>query len=202
MTGEDTTTTSNVARTNINSPNHENLVNVSNGIDHAVSLADIHKNMGKMASLLAKFCEQPDTDKQQAKTENPHLTSWMFQTLTLKKTLTHQANKGIYKIGDELEDRDDIKMLTKHSKTTGQKEQETAAKETKYLQDFANSFEDHNSTSDKVEKELADIAQKRWGQKQGKSGTTVRKYFIFHWKDCAMYIFFINRYFALFFQVR
>ena len=95
-------------------------------------------------------------------------------------------------IGDELEDRDDIKMLTKHSKATGQKEQETAAKETKYLQDFANIFEDDDSTSDKVKKELADIAQKRWGQKQGKYGTTVSKYFIFHWKDCTMYKFFIN----------
>ena len=39
---------------------------------------------------------------------------------------------------DDLDDVDDIKMLTECSKATGQKEREIPAKETQLLQDFAN----------------------------------------------------------------
>lgn len=56
-------------------------------------------------------------------------------------------------------------MLTERSKATGQKERETPAKETKLLQDFANSFDEDDATGEKVQQVLADIALKRWDKK-------------------------------------
>ena len=56
-------------------------------------------------------------------------------------------------------------MLTECSKATGQKERENRDKETKILQDFANSLDEDDATGDKIQQELADIALKRWGKK-------------------------------------
>ena len=42
---------------------------------------------------------------------------------------------------DDLDDAGNIQMLTEHSKATGQKAQESPAKETEHLQDFANNCE-------------------------------------------------------------
>ena len=56
-------------------------------------------------------------------------------------------------------------MLTECSKATGQKERENSGKETKILQDFANSLDEDDATGDKIQQELADIALKRWGKK-------------------------------------
>ena len=66
---------------------------------------------------------------------------------------------------DDLDDADDIKMLTKCSKATGQKERETPDKEKQLLQDCANSLDEDDATGDKIQQELADIALKRWGKK-------------------------------------
>ena len=46
-------------------------------------------------------------------------------------------------------------------KATGQKERENPAEETKFLQDFANSYDEDDATCDEIQKELADVAQKR-----------------------------------------
>ena len=45
------------------------------------------------------------------------------------------------------------------------KEWENPAEETKFLQDFANSYDMDDATRDEIQKELADVAQKRWDKK-------------------------------------
>lgn len=55
-------------------------------------------------------------------------------------------------------------MLTKCSKATSQKGWETSAKETRLLQDFAESLDEEDVTNDKIQQEVADIALKRWGK--------------------------------------
>ena len=61
---------------------------------------------------------------------------------------------------------------------TGQKEWETTAKETKFLQDFANSYHEDDASGDEIQTELADVAQKQWDKKlsSGKIKSVVEKY--------------------------
>jgi len=51
---------------------------------------------------------------------------------------------------DDLDNTDDNKMLTKCSKATSQKGWETSAKETRLLQDFAESLDEEDVTNDKI----------------------------------------------------
>lgn len=61
---------------------------------------------------------------------------------------------------------------------TGQKDWETPAKETKFLQDFANSYNEDDATGDEIRAELADVAQKQWDKKlsSDKIKSLVEKY--------------------------
>ena len=61
---------------------------------------------------------------------------------------------------------------------TSQKEWETTAKETKFFQDFANSYHEDDASGDEIQTELADVAQKQWDKKlsSGKIKSVVEKY--------------------------
>lgn len=61
--------------------------NASNNEDLASSLANINQNLDKMASLLLKLCERPETG------ERP--PSRIIQTVSLKRTLAGQENEGV-----------------------------------------------------------------------------------------------------------
>ena len=65
-----------------------------------------------------------------------------------------------------------------HSMATGQKEWETTANETKFFQDFANSYHEDDASGDEIQTELADVAQKQWDNKlsSGKIKSVVEKY--------------------------
>ena len=80
--------------------------------------------------------------------------------------------------GDKLDNDNDIQRLTKHSMATGQKEWETPVKETKFLQDFANSYDEDDATRDEIQTGLADVAQKQWDKKlsSDKIKSVVEKY--------------------------
>ena len=144
-----------------------------NNRDLALSLDNINSNMGKMASLLAKLCEKrvPDERLQSLKRQSTSAVSDNSDSESEENC--HKRRRHIslsddnisLHASDDLDDADDIKMLTECSKATGQKEWETPAKETKLLQDFANSLDEDDATGDKIQQELADIALKRWGKK-------------------------------------
>ena len=104
-------------------------VNLSNR-DLTLSLDNINNNMGKMASLLAKLCEKPAPDehpeglKRQSTSalsdnsdsepeENSHKSGkrWHHTSLSDDNISLHAS--------DDLDDADDIKMLTECSKATG-----------------------------------------------------------------------------------
>ena len=102
-----------------------------------------------MASLLAKLCKKP------APKERPPGLKRQ-STSTISDNSDSESDENFHKSGkrrrhtslsddnislhasDDLDDVDDIKMLTECSKATGQKEREIPAKETQLLQDFAN----------------------------------------------------------------
>ena len=131
----------------------------------ALSLDNINSNMGKMASLSAKLCEKPGPDERPLGLKRPS-TSAVSDNSQKRRRHTGLSDDNIsLHASDDLEDADDIKMLTECSNATGQKERETPAKETKVLQDFANSLDDDDATGDQIQQELADIALKRWGKK-------------------------------------
>ena len=176
MTSEDTTPSAHVTGTSNSSSSRENPVNVSSNKDLALSLDNINENMGKMASLLAKLCEQPDTGERPPGSKRKSTSEFTdasdseseenSRTLGKRRRCDSHTDDNIsIHASDELDDADDIQMLTERSKATGQKERETPAKETKLLQDFANSFDEDDATGAKVQQELADIAIKRWDKK-------------------------------------
>ena len=61
---------------------------------------------------------------------------------------------------DDLNDDEDLKLLTEQSSATGQA-RETPVPEAKILQDIANGFEDDDAASDKITQQLVDMATKR-----------------------------------------
>ena len=175
MSDENTATSGDVHGTSDSFSSREDPSNFNNR-DLALSLDNINSNMGKMTSLLAKLCEKPAT-----KERPPGLKRQ--STSAVSDNLDSESDENFHKSGkrrrqsspsddnislhasDDLDDADDIKMLTKCSKATGQKGRETPAKETQLLQDCANSLDEDDATGDKIQQELADIALKRWGKK-------------------------------------
>ena len=176
MAGEETSPTDNVAGTSGSSPSQGNPANISNNKGLASSLDNINTNMDKMASLLIKLCEKhdkgerPPGSKRKAKSDVSDSSDPESEEDSRKsgKRRRHDSrtddNISLY-ASDELDDADDIKMLTERSKATGQKERETPTKDTKLLQNFTNSFDVDDATGEKVRQELADIALKWWGKK-------------------------------------
>lgn len=63
MSDKDTTQMAHAACTADSSPSQENSVHVLKDKDLAISLDNINKNMGKMASILAELYDQLDTDE-------------------------------------------------------------------------------------------------------------------------------------------
>ena len=175
MSDEETETSGDVHGTSDGSKSTEDPRNLNNR-DLALSLDNINNNMGKMASLLAKLCEKPAPDecpqglkRQSTSTISDNSDSESQETYhksskRRRRTSVSDDNISLH-AGDDLDDADDTKMLTECSKATGQKERENPDKETKILQDFANSLEEDDATADKIQQELTDIALKRWGKK-------------------------------------
>ena len=109
-----------------------------------------------MASLLAKLCEKP------APKERPQGLKRQ-STSAVSDNSDSESDENFHKSGkrrrqsspsddnislhasDDLDDADDIKMLTECSKATGQKGRETPAKETQLLQDCANSLDENDA---------------------------------------------------------
>ena len=175
MPDENTATSGDVHGTSDSSSSRDDPSNLNNR-DLALSLDNINSNMGKMASLLAKLCKKP------APKERPPGLKRQ-STSTVSDNSDSESDENFHKSGkrrrqsspsddsvslhasDDLDDADDIKMLTECSKATGRKGRETPAKETQLLQDCANSLDEDDATGDKIQQELADIALKRWGKK-------------------------------------
>ena len=170
MSDENTATSGDVHGTSDSFSSREDPYNLNNR-DLALSLDNINSNMGKMASLLAKLCEKP------APKERPPGLKRQ-STSAVSENSDSESDENFHKSGkrrcqsspsddnislhasDDLDDADDIKMITKCSKATGQKGRETPAKETQLLQDCANSLDEDDDTGDKIQQELADIALK------------------------------------------
>ena len=60
------------------------------------------------------------------------------------------GNLSLHASGDELDDENYIQRLAECSKANGQKQRETPARETKLLQDFANSYDKDDATGDET----------------------------------------------------
>ena len=173
MSDENTITSDDVYGTSDSFSSREDPSNLNNR-ELALSLDNINSNMGKMASLLAKLCEKP------APKERPPGLKRQ-STSAVSDNSDSESDEDFHKSGkprrqsspsddnislhasDDLDDADDIKMLTECSKATGQKGRETPAKETQLLQDCANSLDEDDATGDKIQQEF--IALKRWGKK-------------------------------------
>ena len=175
MSDENTATSGDVHGTLDGSPRTVDLPNLSDRA-LALSLDNVNNNMGKMASLLAKLCEKPAPDEHpqgvkrqstSAVSDNsdsePEETS--YKSGKRRRYLSPSDDNISLHASDALDEADDIQMLTECSKATGQKERAIPAKETQFLQDFANSLDEDDATGDKIQQELADIALKRWGKK-------------------------------------
>ena len=132
--------------------------------------------MGKMASLLAKLCEKPAPKERPPGLKRQSTSAVSDNSDSESDETSHKSGKRrrhsspsddniSLHASDDLDDADDIKMLTECSKATGQKERETPDKEKQLLQDCANSLDEDDATGDKIQQELADIALKRWGKK-------------------------------------
>ena len=171
MSDEDINTlTAHAAGTADGFPSQENSGYVLNGKDLAISLDNISNNMGKMASILAKLYD-PATDGRSLSLKRKSSSNLQDFSDSDSEVNSRQSGKincydsrtednlSLHASGDELDDDNDIQMLTERSKATGQKERETPAKETKFLQDFANSYDEDDATGDEIQKELADVAQ-------------------------------------------
>ena len=175
MSDEEIATSGDVHGTSDGSKSTEDPPNL-NSRDLALSLDNINNNMGKMASLLAKLCEKPAPDECPQGLKRQSTSAISDNSDSESQEIYHKSSKRRRRTsvsddnislhaGDDLDDADDIKMLTECSKATGQKERENSDKETKILQDFANSLDEDDATGDKIQQELADIALKRWGKK-------------------------------------
>ena len=156
-------------------PSREDPSNLNNR-DLALSLDNINSNMGKMASLLAKLCEKPAPKERPPGLKRQSTSAVSDNSDSESDETCHKSGKRrrhsspsddniSLHASDDLDDADDIKMLTECSKATGQKERETPDKEKQLLQDCANSLDEDDATGDKIQQELADIALKRWGKK-------------------------------------
>lgn len=177
MSDENTATSGDEHGTSDSSPRMVDLPNLSNRA-LALSLDNINNNMGEMASLLAKFCEKPAPDERpqglkrqstSAVSDNsdsePEENSHDHKSGKRRRYLSLSDDNISLHASDELDEADDIQMLTECSKATSQKEREIPAKETQLPQDFANNLDEDVATGDKIQQELADIALKRWGKK-------------------------------------
>lgn len=174
MFDENTATSRNVQGTSDSFPSIEYPPNLTSR-DLALSLDNINKNMGKMASLLAKLCEKPAPDEHPQGLRRQSTSTLSDNSDSEREENSHKSGKRRRHTSasddnislhdsDDVDDADDIKMLTECSKATGQKEREISAKETQLLQDFANSLDEDDATGDKIQQELADIALKGWGR--------------------------------------
>ena len=174
MSDEVATPTAHAAGTADSSPSQENSVHVLNGKDLAISLDNISNNMAKMASILAKLYD-PDTDerssslKRKSTSDLPDFSDSDSEGTSRqsgkRKRYESQTEDNLHASGDQLDDENDIQRLTERSKATGQKERENPAEETKFLQDFAKSYDEDDAIRDEIQKKLADVAQKRWDKK-------------------------------------
>ena len=142
MSDENTATSGDVHSTSNSSPRTVDLPNLSHRA-LALSLDNINNNMGKMASLLAKLCEKPAPDerpqglKRQSTTavsdnsdSEPEETS--YKSGKRRRYLSPSDDNISLHASDDLDEADDIQMLTECSKATGQKEREIPAKETQF----------------------------------------------------------------------
>ena len=175
MSDENTATSGDVHDTSDSFSSREDPPNLNNR-DLALSLDNINSNMGKMASLLAKLCEKPAPKERPPGLKRQSTSAVSDNSDSESDENSQKSDKRrrhssplddniSLHASDDLDDADDIKMLTECSKATGQKERETPAKETQLLQDCANSLDKDDATGDKIQQELADIALKRWGKK-------------------------------------
>lgn len=176
MSDEDATLRAHAAGTADSSPSQENSVHVLNGKDLVISLDNISNNMAKMASTLAKLYD-PDTEerssclKRNSTSDLPHFSDSDSEGSSRqsgkRKRYESQTedNLSLHASGDEVDDENDIQMLTERSKATGQKARGNPAEGTKFLQDFANSYDEDDATRNEIQKKLADVAQKRWDKK-------------------------------------
>ena len=132
--------------------------------------------MGKLACMLAKLYD-PGTDERSPSIKRKPTSDLpdFFRLLLRRKLSPVRQTKALWKpnrrqfnlhaSGDELDYENGIQRLTDRSTAIGQKERETPAKETEFLQDFASSYDEDDATGDEIQKELADVAQKRWDKK-------------------------------------
>jgi len=176
MSDEDATPRAHAAGTADSSPSQENSVHVLNGKDLAISLDNISNNMAKMASTLAKLYD-PDTEERSSSLKRKSTSDIPDFSDSDSEGTSRQSGKrkhyesqtednlSLHASGDEVDDENDIQRLTERLKATGQKERENTAEETKFLQDFANSYDEDDATRGEIQKKLADVAQKRWDKK-------------------------------------
>ena len=147
MSDENTATSGDVHGTSDSSPRMVDQPNLSQRA-LALSLDNINNNMGKMASVLAKLCEKPAPDEcpQGLKRQSPSAVSdnsdseveeTSYKSGKRRRYLSPSDDNISLHSSDDLDEADDIQMLTECSKATGQKEREIPAKETQLLQDFA-----------------------------------------------------------------
>ena len=171
MSSKETTPPAHAAGTSDNASSRKNPGTVISNKDLALSLDNINENMGKMASLLAKLCDQPNTgvhppgSKRKSTSDVSDISDSEYDDNTRKSGKRRRCDGHSDDASHDLDDADGIQMLTERSKATGQKAWETPAKETKLLKDFANSFDEDDATGEKIQQELADIAVKRWNKK-------------------------------------
>lgn len=162
MSDKDTTPMAHAACTADSSPSQENSVHVLKDKDFSISLDNINKNMGKMASILAELYDQLDTDERPPSLKRKSISDLQDVSDSDSEGNSRQSGKqkrydnqtvgnlSLHASGDELDDENYIQRLIECSKANGQKQRETPAKETKLLQDFANSYDEDDATGDET----------------------------------------------------
>ena len=128
MSDEETATSGDVHGTSDASKSTEDPPNLNNR-DLALSLDNINNDMGKMASLLAKSCEKPAPDecpqglKRQStsaisdNSDSESQETYYKSSKRRRRTSVSDNNISLH-ASDDLDDADDIKMLTECSKAT------------------------------------------------------------------------------------
>ena len=149
----------------------------------ATTLGEMNKNMSEIAGILLQMRTKRGKLPRQEFSDPEHDSESELNQPKRKKDDSAEANSednlSIH-AEEDLDVDQDILKLTEQTQATGQKKRETPGDddESKLLQKLASQLDDDEATGEKVQKELAEIAQKRWGKTltSAKMKTFVDKY--------------------------
>ena len=152
--------------------------------DIVLSLADINKDVGQMASLLAKLCKEEPSIPLSSHDDDCPPGSKRKSTIS-DESDSRSAKRPRHSSSDDevsiyaSDDDEDLKLLTEQVQPDEPKARENDSElNSKLLQDLANTFEEEDNTGEKIQQQLADVCLKRWGKKLSpeKIKTLLNKY--------------------------